>query len=198
MKQFVNQSLMGCLLLSSVMAFSSCNTNGSKEQTPQTEVAAITVLQVDDVLGKASNILGEEIEVEGVCTHICKHGGRKIFLMGSDDTRTIRIEAGKEIGKFGPETLNNIVRVKGTLVEERIDEAYLQRWEAQVANQAEEKHGTSEAGCSSEQKARNEQVGTTVNDRIAAFRKRIAERKEKEGKEYLSFYHINGTSYQVD
>lgn len=189
---------MGCLLLSSVMAFSSCNTNGSKEQTPQTEVAAITVLQVDDVLGKASNILGEEIEVEGVCTHICKHGGRKIFLMGSDDTRTIRIEAGKEIGKFGPETLNNIVRVKGTLVEERIDEAYLQRWEAQVANQAEEKHGTSEAGCSSEQKARNEQVGTTINDRIAAFRKRIAERKEKEGKEYLSFYHINGTSYQVD
>ncbi|MGL5546273.1 MAG: hypothetical protein ACRDCS_04655, partial [Tannerellaceae bacterium] len=90
------------------------------------------------------------------------------------------------------------VRVKGSLVEERIDEAYLQRWEAQVANQAEEKHGTSEAGCSSEQKARNEQVGTTVNDRIAAFRKRIAERKEKEGKEYLSFYHINGTSYQVD
>lgn len=51
----------------------------------------------------------------GVCTHICRHEGRKIFLMGTDDTQVIRIEAGVKIGVIKPECVNNLVRVTGTL-----------------------------------------------------------------------------------
>lgn len=171
--------------------------NSDSAQTEKTSLAEQKILQVDDILKEAENLSGKEVELEGICTHICKHGGKKIFLMGSDDTKTIRIEAGKEFGNFKPETVNNIVRVKGKLVEDRIDEAYLTQWEEKIKAQTEEQHGTTEAGCSSEQKARGEAPANTTTDRINNFRKRIAERTEKEGKNYLSFYHIDATEYNI-
>lgn len=124
--------------------------------------------------------------IEGVCTHTCKHGAKKIFLMGSDDTQVIRVEAGT-LGAFDPKCVNSIVRVTGTLKEQRIDEAYLQNWEAQLKAQAAEKHGTGEAGCDSEKKARGE-TANSPEARIADFRAKIADRKAETGKEYLSFY----------
>ncbi len=184
------------LTLFSMICFS-CKSK-PKDQSAKTQTETTRLLQVDDLLAQAEKLNGQPIEVEGVCTHICSHGGGKIFLMGSDDTKTIRVEAGKEIGKFQPETVNNIVRVKGKLVEERIDEAYLSRWEEEIKTDQAEKHGNSEAGCESEQKAMGETPADNVQQRIDNFRKRIAERQEKEGKDYLSFYHIDAESYQIN
>lgn len=184
------------LILSGASFLQSCKSKPSA-QTSSSTINNTQVLQVDKVLSDAGQLAGQNIEVEGICTHICAHGGGKIFLMGSDDTKNIRIEAGKEIGKFKPETVNNVVRVKGILVEDRIDEAYLTQWEEKVKAQTDEKHGNSEAGCSSEQKARGEAVTNSTQERIDNFRKRIAERKEKEGKDYLSFYHIDAQSYTI-
>ena len=121
----------------------------------------------------------------------------KIFLMGSDDTKTIRVEAGTKIGSFKPETVNNLVRITGKLVEQRIDEAYLTEWEAQVKAQTAEKHGTTEQGCASEQKARGEAPANSIEERITNFRQRIADRQAKEGKNYLSFYYIEGDTYEI-
>lgn len=174
----------------------SCKSNSSKTTASETRNTS-QVLEVDKLLSEAGQLAGQTVEVEGICTHICAHGGGKIFLMGSDDTKNIRIEAGKEIGKFKPETVNNIVRVKGILVEDRIDEAYLTQWEEKVKAQTAEKHGKTEAGCTSEQKARGEAATNSTQERIDNFRKRITERQEKEGKDYLSFYHIDAQSYTI-
>ena len=62
---------------------------------------------------------------------------------------------------------------------------------------AMEQHGEGEAGCDSEKKARGE-TGNTVEERIADFRAQIAERKAKEGKDYLSFYYVTATAYQIE
>ena len=40
-------------------------------------------------------------------------------------------------------------------------------------------------------------LASSTEKRIADFRARIADRKAKEGKEYLSFYHVDGGSYEV-
>jgi hypothetical protein len=70
--------------------------------------------------------------------------------MGSDDTQTIRIEAGK-VGKFDQKCVNSLVKVTGVLVEQRVDEAYLENWENQLKAATAEKHGDSDAaGCSTE------------------------------------------------
>mgnify|MGYP000566795352 CR=1 FL=1 len=174
---------------------------GNKQQKSASEVtteqSASSALEIDSLLANAENLAGQEVTIEGVCTHTCKHGAKKIFLMGSDDTKTIRVEAGTKIGSFKPETVNNLVRITGKLVEQRIDEAYLTEWEAQVKAQTAEKHGTTEQGCASEQKARGEAPANSIEERITNFRQRIADRQAKEGKNYLSFYYIEGDTYEI-
>lgn len=152
-------------------------------------------MEVDSLLANADSLTRKNITVQGICTHTCKHGAKKIFLMGSDDTQTIRIEAG-ELGQFSPDCVNSIVEVNGILKEQRIDENYLVQWEEQAKAKTGEKHGTGEAGCSTEKKARGE-TGNTTEERIADFRKKIAERKAKTGKDYLSFYFVEAESYKI-
>lgn len=181
--------------VTSLFAVSCSGAKSSDSAQTKSEISAPSVMDVDKVLASASSLVNQEIELDGICTHICKHGGRKIFLMGSDDTKTIRIEGG-EVGKFDQKCVNSIVKVKGYLREQRIDEAYLQKWEEQVKSTNAESHGESAAGCSTEKKARGEE-GNTVEARIADFRSRIAAAKEKSGKDYLSFYHIDATAYEI-
>ena len=175
---------------------------GNKTQkTSQEEVTTVEqsansgALEIDNLLADAESLAGQEVTVEGVCTHICKHGGRKIFLMGSDDTQTIRVEGGS-VGKFDQKCVNSIVRVTGTLKEQRVDEAYLQNWESRLKAKAAEKHGEGEAACSTEKKARGE-TANTPEARIADFRAKIADRKAKTGKDYLSFYFLEASSYDI-
>lgn len=184
------------LLLGMTLGLASCggDSNKSKAQTSTEEVNP-AALEVDQVLADPDSLVGDTIKVEGVCAHICKHGGGKIFLMGSDDTKTLRVEAGESIGSFPQETVNSIVRVTGVLVEDRIDEDYLAQWEAQIADQAKEAQG--EGGCAAEMKANAEAEANTVRERIANFRSRIAERAEREGKAYVSLYHMEGLSYEI-
>ena len=151
---------------------------GNKQQKSAseatTEQSASSALEIDSLLANAENLAGQEVTIEGVCTHTCKHGAKKIFLMGSDDTQVIRVEAGT-LGAFDPKCVNSIVRVTGTLKEQRIGEA----------------------GCDSEKKARGE-TANSPEARIADFRAKIADRKAETGKEYLSFYFMEANSYEVE
>ena len=179
-----------------IMAMTFIGTScGNKQQKSAseatTEQSASSALEIDSLLANAESLAGQD-----VCTHTCKQGAKKIFLMGSDDTQVIRVEAGT-LGTFDPKCVNSIVRVTGTLKEQRIDEAYLQNWEAQLKAQAAEKHGTGEAGCDSEKKARGE-TANSPEARIADFRAKIADRKAETGKEYLSFYFMEADSYEVE
>lgn len=72
---------------------------GENNKQEENEVITST-LGVDSLLSNPDAFVDQEVVLEGVCAHICKHGGGKIFLMGSDDTKTIRVEAGDAIGSF--------------------------------------------------------------------------------------------------
>ncbi len=183
------------IALMAMVGFSSCGNKQQKQQDEASEQVS-GAIDVDSLLAAADSLSGKEVTVEGVCTHICKHGGRKIFLMGSDDTQTIRIEAGK-VGKFDQKCVNSLVKVTGMLVEQRVDEAYLENWENQLKAATAEKHGDSDAaGCSTEKQARGE-TANSPEQRIADFRKKIAARKARDGKEYLSFYYVEANNYEI-
>ena len=186
--------MVAVMMVAACFMFSSCG--GSKKAQDAEE--AVVAMSIDDVMAKAADLVEQTVVIEGVCTHTCSHGAKKMFLVGSDDTKTLRIEAG-ELGAFDTKVVNNVVTVKGTLKEERIDEAYLQDWEARVKNQTEEKHGNEEGegGCDTEKNARGETADTTEG-RITDFRAKIAAEKEATGKEYLSFYHVVAESYEIN
>lgn len=79
-------------------AAASCGGNAGTKNTTDKQAAA--AVEVDALLADAAKFTDKEVTVEGICTHICQHGGKKIFLMGTDDTQVIRIEAGEAIGAF--------------------------------------------------------------------------------------------------
>lgn len=185
------------LLMLMTLAVASCGNNKKNEEKTVSEASA-AVLQVDDILAEAQAYAGKRVTFEGVCTHTCKHGGKKMFMMGSDDTRTIRVDAGKEIGSFPSEVVNSLVEVTGTLVEERIDEPAIRLMEEQYRSRTAGLHGDDEAaGCATEKNAHGQKELDTFEQRMQDYRERIALRKEKEGKEYLSFYAVKGESYKL-
>lgn len=198
----MKKHILFSLALAGALTFASCGNgtpNAGTAETTENQSIATKTMDLDSLLSVAETLVDQPIVVEGICTHICSKGGGKLFLMGSDDTKTIRVEAGEKIGKFPQDVVNNILTINGILREQRIDEAYLSQWEEQVKTQTAEQHGANGAGCDSEQKARGEATGAvSAADRIAAFRQRIADRKAKDGKEYLSFYHIDGDSYTIN
>ncbi len=112
------------------------------KNTPKTEV----IYTIDEVYAQADSLLGDTIIFQGVCTHLCKHGGRKAFLMGSDESRILRVE-GAKMGNFDVACINNIVRVKGVLHTFEIQPQPL------VADNSGEQHGEDGQGCETEQKA---------------------------------------------
>ncbi len=190
-------SLVFVLLAGLMLLNTACGGNKQRENE-QSNSLAIETISVDSLLANADSFVDKEVALSGLCTHICSHGAKKIFLMGSDDTKTIRVEAKEELGAFKQECVNSNVLVRGELKEERIDEAYLSDWEKKIAEETEEEHGEGDgAGCATEKKARNEGESDSSQERIKDFRERIAERKASEGKEYLSFYYIECSSYEI-
>ena len=186
--------MVAVAMIAACLVMVSCG-GGKKQQAAE---EAVVAMSIDDVMAKASGLVEQEVTIEGVCTHTCSHGAKKMFLVGSDDTKTLRIEAG-ELGAFDTKVVNNVVTVKGIIKEERIDEAYLVDWETRLKNETEEKHGNEEGegGCDTEKNARGE-TANTAEGRIADFRAKIAAEKEATGKEYLSFYHVVATSYEIN
>lgn len=188
---------LAIVLIAMTAIAASCGNKKASSDATKEQTAHNSALEVDSLLANGETLIGKEVTVKGICTHTCKHGAKKIFLMGSDDTQTLRVEAGDKIGAFDTKCVNAMVSVTGILKEQRIDEAYLQNWEAELKADATEKHGEGEAGCSTEKKARGE-TANTDQDRINDFRTKIAERQAKSGKSYLSFYFVEASKYEIE
>lgn len=124
------------VLVAGLFALTSC-----QKQAEQAQV----VYSIDEVYAQADSLAGDTIFFEGVCAHLCKHGGRKAFLMGSDESRILRVE-GAKAGNFAPECINNIVRVRGVL---HAIEVVPEEGESSDGL----KHGEGDNGCETEKKA---------------------------------------------
>ena len=181
------------IVLISIITFTNCTNNKNTGET-KSEQNPVTV---DQVLANAEHETDNTVFIEGLCTHVCSHGGKKLFLMGDDDSNTIRVETNDALGAFKSECVNSMIQVKGTLKEERIDEAYLTQWEARIAAGTVEEHGEDGEGCETELKAQGQEDVASEVGRIKDFREKIAERNKTEGKNYLSFYYIEAKEYTI-
>ena len=190
---YMKKANLFLIVLISALTFISCTSN---KNTGDAKTEQIPV-SVDKVLADAEQEINNTIFIEGLCTHVCSHGGKKLFLMGDDDSSTIRVESNDALGAFKSECVNSMIQVKGTLKEERIDEAYLAQWEAKIAAGTVEEHGEDGEGCETELKAQGQEDVASETGRIKDFREKIAERNETEGKNYLSFYFIEAKEYTI-
>lgn len=192
------------IALFGMMAATSC---GNKADNNATEEAV--VVSVDSIAANPEAYLGDTVTIEGVVSHLCAHGGKKAFLLGSDENTMIRCEATPEMGgAFPQECVHKPMQVTGVVVESRLGEEEVQQIEAQHAEQVkmiaaqagnEQAEAVNKAatGCDTERKAQGQGDIDTFEAQIADYRARIAERAEKEGKPYLSTYYIVASSYDI-
>ncbi|MCM1519761.1 MAG: hypothetical protein NC098_03145 [Lachnoclostridium sp.] len=190
-----------------VLAMSLASCGGSNQKAAEEETPEVAVITVDQLYADADALVGDTVVVEGVCAHLCAHGGRKAFLAGSADSLIIRSEAFPLMGEsFPTSTVNHSMRLTGVVRETRIDEEAIQQMEKDFAERVESVAKTdgeesaelvakAASGCDTERAAQGQKEISTFNDRMADYRARIAARQEKEGIPYLSFYYIDAISY---
>lgn len=195
---------LATILLALALSATSCGGNSRQNTANPVEVAAITV---DELFADPDALVGDTVVIEGVCSHLCRHGGRKAFVFGSADSLIIRCEAYPLMGEpFPKSTIHHPIQVTGVMREQRIDEAAIREMEQQnaerLSNIAQEQGedmaelaSRAATGCDTERAAQGQKDLITFNERMADYRTRIAARQEKEGKPYLSFYYLDAISY---
>jgi len=84
-----------------------------------------TVVALADFKDMAESLLGKEVILEGTIIHVCKHGGKKMFITADDPDVRIKITSGEENISFDTELEGSHVSVHGiveAVESEEIDE----------------------------------------------------------------------------
>lgn len=188
-----------------MMLATSCGNKADNDTVSE----AVASVSVDSIVANPEAYVGDTISIEGIVSHLCKHGGKKAFVLGSSDSVMIRCDATPEMGgAFPQDCIHHPVLVRGVVVESRMTEEDVAQIEAQHAEQVKmvaEQAGAEQAaavadaatGCDTERRAQGQGDINTFQAQMADYRARIAARAEKEGKPYLSSYFVKALSYEV-
>lgn len=160
-------------------------------------------LQVSDLFSDPDPYVGQAIELHGVMTGVCKHGGKKAFFknLNPEGSPTLRVQV-VEGSPFDRVYVGNDLLVKGVVRELRIDEAYLADWEARTLEslkQHEEEEGAEhddheEGGCGNcSGGSCDDHADNGTLKRIAQLRNQLANSERG----YLSSIWIDGTDWEV-
>lgn len=172
-------------LLSAILAtiIAACNMGSKGFNDPN--AVKVTVATFEQ---QAPATIEKTVIIEGTVLHTCKHGGKRMFLVDGNDSVRVEVTAGKDIPKFDEKLIGSKVRVLGVLKEERIDERYLNEWEAEV-KKPQENHNV---GVHTGAKGHEDQDAQDKLDQINAYREEI----KNSGKDHLSFYSIEASKFE--
>jgi len=87
--------------------------SSNKQQATVSEEPEVVAITVDDLYKNAADLEDKEVVVKGTVTHVCKEGGARCFLMGSNEDVLIRVEAGEKIGAFNQEQMGSELEIVG-------------------------------------------------------------------------------------
>lgn len=172
------------LMLMAAIAVS-CNNSAKEEADGANDTVLLTVATFDT---SAYNFVEKVVRIEGTVTHTCKHGGKRMFIADGADSILVEITTGPAIVKFDEALIGSRLNVLGILKELRIDDKYLNEWEAELKQPVENHEGGIHTG----QKGHEDQTAEDKFAQINAYREQI----KASGTDHLSFYSIEAISYE--
>jgi ABC-type Fe3+-hydroxamate transport system substrate-binding protein len=175
------------VLAAMALIFAACN-NTTSDQSQAQELAVITC---EEFSTSPDKFVGQEIMIEGTAVHVCKHGGKRMFIIGEDPDERIKVTTGDEIEAFDVELEGSDISVIGIVDELRVDEAYLTNWENELMADnpdSEMKIHGGEEGHEHGEEGNVEEEMEQIND----LRAQLLE----SGEDHLSFYSIIATEYK--
>jgi cytochrome c-type biogenesis protein CcmE len=171
------------IYLFALLIISGACTNSQKSNEEQvltaTNLDEIPVLTVESLLAHPDDYDGKQVKITGMVTHVCKHSGKRLHLMGSDEKTKVRLEAG-EIGQFDRSLEGSDIIATGVFRRELIDEAYLAKWSDELGKGKNHDHDSKEE--------REENIG-----KMNRYRSMM---KESE-KGYLENFWVDGLSFET-
>lgn len=190
-------------LLMSASVLGSCSGNGGSMSVN----VADTLLSVDNLMADPLAFVGDTIQVEGECSHLCAHGGTKAFLQGDSAGMTLRCQATPEInGAFSPDCAGQRMLARGILREDRVGRSEIdslereymlaQEREAALGSDANSK-APATGHCDADARAKGLDSLSTAAQRLAKMRSEIDKRLKDEGKDYISYFYLETISYEV-
>lgn len=101
------------LLLLITFILSSCNQVSDKSTNSTSSSDLISEVEVAEILENPDKYDGEKLMVKGIVTHVCKHGGQKLFIMNDDSDQQIRVNTSDDISEFDVELEGSAVEFIG-------------------------------------------------------------------------------------
>jgi len=183
------------IFLAFVGLMTACNSSQKKAEKDGSQEPV--TLTVNDFLTKAGDYVGEEIVIKGTVSHVCKHGGKRMFIFDDNEDTRVKIEAGEGISSFDASLEGSDVEVKGVLKELVIDENYITEWELEVSEEVNhhEDDSTATVGHESSGLGESADQGEHISamESIENYRQQIKE----SGKDHLSFYSVECNAYEL-
>ena len=181
----LNFTTMKQLFFIAVVSFALFSCSGNKKQAGtssdvQTSVSVNgKVFELDDLMAVAGQEVNNTITVIGYVTHICKHSGKRCFIVGESQKVSMRVEAKGEIGRFNRKVTGSKLAITGVLKEQRLSQEYIDEMEKGVDLKKEE------AG-------ENESCAAKLSS-ISNMRKWMKEHN----KDYYAIYYLDGLNFEI-
>ena len=180
-------------ILGFVFLLSGCVSKDKNKSDAQNE-EIIQEVTVAEFLNEATDLVDQEVAITGRVTHVCRHGGQRLFITAEDTTSTVRITTGEDIAEFPVDLEGEKISVKGIVRELRIDETYLAEWEAEVTEGSSMETKGHEDGMDEHQKDQAAEI--SPEDQLAKINN-LREEIAASEKGYLSDYWIESIEYKV-
>jgi hypothetical protein len=106
------------------LIIASCGNEKKTAKTVQLTVVNVTV--------NAADYVGKNVVMKGTVVHVCRHGGKRMSMIGEEPDPRFKITAGEEVDAFDVSLDGSDVLVHGVVQETIIDESFLDSWEAEL------------------------------------------------------------------
>lgn len=119
-----------------VSLLTACGGNQGAEppEVMEEQAELLPSLVPQDLLDNPEQYVGQTVTMTGTVQHVCEITGKRMFISGPEDPgKTFKVTAGRDIGEFSIELNGSDVVVKGEVKVQKIDEAYLDNWEAELS-----------------------------------------------------------------
>ncbi len=169
----------------------------TKGETIEAAIAPVAV-SIANFEAEAGNLVDKLVTVEGTVSHICRHGGKRMFLIGENPDDNLKVLAGTAITAFDVALEGSDVIVNGYVRESRVDEAYLDELEKKtLENIKKAEEEKKEAAAASHEGQTDEATHNIEHKDPLQNIKDMKEQLKNSPKGYLSFYSIECDTFKV-
>lgn len=177
-----------------VMMFAiSCNTKQTENKPEESDnIQTIELAKFFD--NSDLEVADKEVCVAGNVVHVCKHGGKRMFIIDDNPDNRLKITTGDEIPEFKVDMEGSKVKVTGIVEEERIDTKYLDEWEKEVMADASAENMKLHEGKEGHE-AEHEDEQTNQENQLERI-KELRTQLQESGRDHISFYSIKASKFE--